>query len=157
MKEVRIKLRSVRFTVEAALFSDEENTEIFRELEEIQPETVEINTVGSLSCEGGRVELSYEETEVTGMEGTRTLLTYLEGQENIVSILREGEVTTALVFEEGKRHHCVYNTPYMPFQICTHTLKIDNRLLSEKYIELDYIVEIRGAMAERTRLRMELL
>ena len=68
-----------------------------------------------------------------------------------------GVVSTALVFEEGKRHHCVYNTPFMPFQVCVHTLTVDNRLLTEGFVDLDYVVEIRGAQAERTKFRMELL
>jgi hypothetical protein len=40
-----------------------------------------------------------------------------------------------------------------------HTLKVENRLLEEsaRYLDLDYIIEIRGAQAERTKFRMELL
>ena len=72
-------------------------------------------------------------------------------------MIREGAVSTALVFEANKRHHCLYKTPFMPFQICVHTLKVDNRLLSDRYLDLDYIVEIRGAQAERTKFHIELL
>lgn len=157
-EEVRIKIRSVRFEVEASLFSEEEEYEMSRlEERDAEPEVVEINTVGRFSVCEGRVEISYEETEVTGMEGSTTALTYMTDNEGVVSMIREGAVSTALVFEEGKRHHCVYNTPFMPFQVCVHTLKVDNRMSDGRYIELDYIVEIRGARAERTRFRMELL
>ena len=83
--------------------------------------------------------------------------TFMREDGGIVSMIREGAVSTALVFEEGKRHHCVYNTPFMPFQVCIHTVKVENRIIEEGYIDLDYIVEIRGAQAERTKFRMELL
>lgn len=158
-EEVRIKIRSVRFEVEASLFSSEEfdGPEEFCESSVAEPETVEINTVGKLTEKDGRVEVSYQETEVTGMEGSTTAITYMKEQDGIVSMLREGAVSTALVFEEGKRHHCVYNTPFMPFQVCVHTLRVDNFLETERYMDLDYIVEIRGAQAERTKFRMELL
>ena len=72
-------------------------------------------------------------------------------------MLRDGAVSTVLVFESGKRHHCIYQTPFMPIEVCVHTLKVENRLLEEGYLNLDYIIEIRGARAERTKFRMELL
>ena len=75
----------------------------------------------------------------------------------MVSMIREGVVSTALVFEAGKRHHCLYQTPFMPFEVCVYTKKVENRLLDEGYLELDYMIEIRGARAERTQFRMELL
>ena len=156
-EEVRIKIRSVRYEVEASLFSEENENELFDLLGSDEPETVEINTVGRSVRKDGRVEISYEETEVTGMEGSTTAVSFLEADSGIVTMIRDGAVSTALVFEEGKRHHCVYNTPFMPFQVCVHTLKVDNKLLAEGTVELDYIVEIRGARAERTKFRMEVL
>ena len=156
-EEVRIKIRSVRYEVEASLFSEENENELFDLLGSDEPETVEINTVGRSVRKDGRVEISYEETEVTGMEGSTTAVSFLEADSGIVTMIREGAVSTALVFEEGKRHHCVYNTPFMPFQVCVHTLKVDNKLLTEGTVDLDYIVEIRGARAERTKFRMEVL
>lgn len=158
-KDIRLKLRSVRFEVEASLFSSDEalREDGYSEAGEIEPSTVEINTLGHLKREGGRVEVSYDETEATGMEGSTTAVYFVEDDDGVVSMVREGAVSTALVFEEGKRHHCVYNTPIMPFQVCVHTLKVDNRLLVDGYIDLDYIVEIRGAQAERTKFHMEIL
>ena len=156
-EDIRIKIHSVRFEVEASLFSDETDREEIIDGRDAEPETVEINTVGKLRVDDDRIEVLYEETEVTGMEGSTTSVTFAKGQEGIISMIREGAVSTVLVFEEGKRHHCVYNTPFMPFQVCVHTLKVENRLLDEKYIALDYIVEIRGAKAERTRFRIDIL
>ncbi len=156
--EVRIKIRSVRYEVEASLFSDDVDTlEGLRAIADAEPETVEINTVGRMCEDGGRVEISYEETEATGMDGSSTAVSFVKGQEGLITMLREGAVSTALVFESGKRHHCVYNTPFMPFQVCVHTMKVDNKLQTERYLDLDYIVEIRGARAERTKFRLELL
>ena len=156
MQEVRIKIRSVRYEVEASLFSEEDSSFDLSELR-VEPETVEINTVGRFNTADGRVEISYEETEATGMSGSTTAISFLENDEGIVTMIREGAVSTALVFEDGKRHHCLYKTPFMPFQVCVHTLKVENKLLTDKSLDLDYIVEIRGAQAERTKFSMELL
>ena len=113
--------------------------------------------VGILTEEDGRIEFSYEESEITGMEGSTTAISFSKDNPSLVSMVREGSVSTALVFEQGKRHRCAYNTPYMPFEISVHTRRVSNTLLENGVLELDYIIEIRGAKAERTKFRMELL
>lgn len=157
-EEVRIRLKSVRYEVEASLFSDEEDgVQMMAEDMRNEPEMIEINSLGQLTTQAGRTQIAYEETEVTGMEGATTAVSFLTDQPGVVSMIREGAVSTVLVFEAGKRHHCVYKTPFMPFEVCVHTLKVENRLLDTGYLTLDYIIEIRGARAERTKFRMELL
>ena len=140
------------------MFSNEEEPLFFGSIAEaIEPEEIEINTLGIMNDDGERVEISYEETQATGMDGSSTAISYLSGEPGVVSMIREGAVSTALVFEAGKRHHCVYQTPFMPFEVCVYTKKVENRLVNEGYLELDYMIEIRGARAERTQFRMELL
>jgi hypothetical protein len=45
----------------------------------------------------------------------------------------------------------------MPFEICVKTIKVVNRLSINGSLELDYIIEIRGAKAERTKFYMQVL
>lgn len=112
-------------------------------------EPLEILTEGSLFVsKEGRVTLSYTETELSGMEGAKTSVVFDKGSEGLVTMMRSGPVNTALVFEAGSRHICVYQTPYMPFELCVHTLRVDNHLLDEGKLYLDYIIEFRGAKAE---------
>ena len=157
-KEVRIKLCSARYEVEASLFSQEDDElHLLGDDMKIEPVKIEINSLGKLTVQGGRVIISYDETEATGMAGSSTAISFAEDQPEIVTMTREGAVSTTLVFEERKRHHCLYNTPFMPFEVCVHTMKVKNLLLGEGVLELDYVIEIRGAQAERTKFRMELL
>ena len=158
-KGIRIKIHSELYEIDASLFANDDidTDNIPISAEEPEPQIMDINSLGSYTDDGERISISYDESEATGMEGSTTSVTFAKGQEGIISMIREGAVSTVLVFEEGKRHHCVYNTPFMPFQVCVHTLKVENRLLDEKYIALDYIVEIRGAKAERTRFRIDIL
>jgi uncharacterized beta-barrel protein YwiB (DUF1934 family) len=101
--------------------------------------------------------LSYEESELTGMEGSSSQISFFFSNPELVTMLRSGSVSTALVFEPNKRHFCTYKTPFMPFEVCVHTLRIDNQLLSDAAtLDLDYLVEIRGAQAERCRLHLEI-
>lgn len=160
-EKIKLKIRSVLYEVEASLFSKEnEDTELDNPLPfdlEVTPEEMLINTEGELKREGDHFEISYKESEATGMAGATTAISFSKADTGIVSMIRSGSVSTALVFEERKRHHCVYNTPYMPFEICVHTLKVENRLMDIGTLELDYVIEIRGAQAERTKLSVQIL
>lgn len=165
-RSIKIKLRSARYELQEFIFSElladaaEEGGEI--EIPEdinlaAEGENIEISTDGELCIGDQRVEISYDETELTGMEGSKTSISYDKNDTGIITMVREGTVSTALVFEQGKRHHCVYKTPYMPFQICVHTLSIENKLDDEGRIYIDYIIEIRGAKAERTKLELKIV
>ena len=159
-EEVRIKINSELYEVEASLFSEgEEVEEFFSKPDdvEIEPDIMEINSLGEFRDDGERISVSYEETEATGMDGSKTSVTFLKKEPLVITMTRDGIVSATLVFEEGKRHHCIYKTPFMPFEVCVHTKKVINRMMEEGYIELDYIVEIRGAKAERTKFKMQLL
>ena len=162
-KQIRMKIKSIRFDMPELLFSQvcadiAEDMPELRITEEMlsaaEGEALEVNTNGTLTVEDGRIEFSYDESEITGMEGSKTAISYAKGEPSLVTMIRTGSVSTSLVFEQGKRHHCVYKTPYMPFEVCVHTLKVDNRLASDRSLYIDYIIEIRGAKAERTKLQM---
>ena len=117
---------------------------------------IEIFTEGRLRVTPERVSLTYEETEITGMEGAKTVVSFLKSQPELVTMSRTGAVNTALVFEPKKRHICSYTTPYMPFELCVRTISMDNRLESEGELSLEYVIEIRGATAEHNTLFMKL-
>lgn len=160
-KSIKMKIRSTRYEMKEFLFAEmcaelAEEIDIPEDVlgEVAEGETIEIATDGILTRKDGRVELSYDETELTGMEGSRTAVSFSEDAPELITMVREGTVSTALVFEPNKRHHCVYKTPYMPFEVCVRTLKVDNKLENENKLFIDYIIEIRGAKAERTKFEL---
>ena len=157
-REIRIFINSVRYEVEASLFSGDDELDLLDDdFGEIEPERMQIKTVGRYVIDGNRCEISYDETDVTGMEGSVTSISFDMTDIGVVTMGRTGAVSTALVFEKGKRHHCVYNTPYMPFEVCVKTLSVNNKIGEDGRLELDYIVEIRGAKAERTKFSMKIM
>ena len=121
-------------------------------------ETIEIYTEGIMTLipdgEEYTVAVLYEESELTGMEGATSTVTYRTDDRGLVTMIRSGTVSTALTFREHHRAICTYDTPYMPFQIGIHALVVDNRLDEDGVLVLDYIIEIRGAKAERCRMEM---
>lgn len=104
-----------------------------------------------------QISLAYDESELTGMDGAHSVLTYHSSEPELIHLIRSGSVTTALTFKPHHRAICVYETPYMPFQVGIHCLLVENKLVDEGTLILDYIIEIRGAQAERCRMELTLL
>ena len=113
-----------------------------------EPGAVELVTAGRLAQDEAGYTLSYQESELTGLEGTMTTI-QVEGEQ--VTLMRVGEFNTQMVFREGRRHLSMYNTPYgaMAIGVNTRHLLAD---LSDKGgdIEIDYAIEIDHAIAGRS-------
>jgi uncharacterized beta-barrel protein YwiB (DUF1934 family) len=113
-----------------------------------EPEVVELVTEGVLSGgDGGGFTLSYQESELTGMDGTRTTF-QVEGGRERVTLLREGQINSQMVFEEGRRHLSLYNTPYGALSVGVNTRRMRVRLdEGDGEIEIAYAIELDHAMA----------
>ena len=118
------------------------------------PEVMELLLEGRLVTAGERAELVWQESELTGMEGSTTKIGFALDAPGLVSMLRSGSVNTALVFEAGRRHTCIYNTPFSAFEVCVQGLEVDNRLLADGALVLDYLIEVRGNRTERCRMEI---
>ena len=153
LKKVRIKILSMQTEIPAHLF--EQGTDTEEALPEAQ--VVELSLEGVLRDDGDTVFITYREGELSGMGNSKTTISYQKKDKGIVSMHREGDVRTALVFETGKRHICIYGTPVMPFEVAVLTKKVDNALEEKGLLALDYTVELKGANAQRTVFTMDLL
>lgn len=105
-----------------------------------ETETVELVTEGELREEAGGYTLTYQESAVTGMEGT---LTTFQIEKDCVTLMRVGEVNAQMVFQEGRRHLSMYATPYGNLAVGVNTRRMRasmNKAGGE--IELDYNIEI---------------
>lgn len=165
-RNVMIRIRTIRTGISASLFDEElPEDESAEEWEEEQPETAaapsdeeaedtELLMEGRLISNPFRVELVYEESELTGMEGSISTVGFDRSAPGLITMLRSGPVSTALVFEEGKRHTCVYDTPFSNFDVCVVTRRVRNDILRSGVLELDYLIEIHGAQAEHCRMTL---
>ena len=119
-----------------------------------EPGAVELVTAGRLAQDEAGYTLSYQESELTGLEGTMTTI-QVEGEQ--VTLMRVGEFNTQMVFREGRRHLSMYNTPYgaMAIGVNTRHLLAD---LSDKGgdIEIDYAIEIDHTVAGRNVFQIKI-
>ena len=157
-RNVNITISTSRIEVPEELFDDAASpTDApFDCLHTRMPEPTHLMVEGRLVTSPSRVELVYEEGELTGMEGSVTSVGFQRSDEGLVSMMRTGPVRTAFTFEEKKRHFCIYRTPFSSFEVCVYTRRVENALLREGRLHLDYLMEIHGAQAERCRMTVTL-
>lgn len=117
-------------------------------------DTVETTLYGEITTRGSTFSIKYEE-ESEGMGGVYTELSFDMAKPKELSIARSGALQSCMYFEEGKRHICVYDTGIMPFEICIFSRTVDNQLMSNGTLSLVYLVEIKGACAQKTVFKME--
>ena len=102
---------------------------------------VELTTAGELNVLEDSYTLKYEESELTGMEGTTTEITV--SNNGIVSLMRSGTVNSNLIFEEGKRHLSYYDTKDGAFSIGVFASYVDT-VLEQNYgeISITYAMDV---------------
>ena len=77
--------------------------------DDVDPDATELTTEGTLELTEKGLLLTYQETALTGMEGTTTTFEVSGPQ---VILRRVGSVNSQMVFEEGRQHTSLYETPY---------------------------------------------
>jgi len=105
-----------------------------------ETDAIELITNGEYTHDGTEAEFSYMESEVTGMEGTRTTFRV---SPQMVTLTREGSLNAQMVFEQGKKHVFLYETPYG-----AATMGIDTKRLrcglgdTGGKMEIDYTIDL---------------
>ncbi len=115
-------------------------------------DTVELVTEGKYSYRDGRGELSYMESELTGMQGTRTSFTF--GPDEVV-LSREGTLTSRMVFREGTKNTFLYDTPFGSATMGLDTHRIHSTMGPRGgEMEIDYVVDFDHAVVGRNKFRI---
>ena len=124
--------------------------------EDMEPDSIELMTAGTLTLTGeGGMVLSYQESELTGLEGTTTAFEIRGAQ---VILTRTGSVNSQMVFEEGRQHTSLYETPFGELAVdiqtsrLRHSLTERGGLMDLRYsISVDHTVTGRNAFRIRVR------
>jgi uncharacterized beta-barrel protein YwiB (DUF1934 family) len=96
----------------------------------------------------------YEETELSGMEGTTTIVTIKDSE---VILEREGTTSTKMVFNEEQPSVSLYNTPYgmLEITVSTSSLSVDMNDNGGE-LQIDYDMAIAGQMPLNTSLYLKI-
>ena len=100
-----------------------------QDFENMDKDSSELVTRGTLYEKGNAIYIVYEESELTGMPDTRTTIRV---RSDSINVLRTGKFPSNMLFEEKKQHISLYNTPYGPLTLTVNTDKIESNLTMEK-------------------------
>ena len=114
--------------------------------------TIDFTTDGLYTYDGDTACLTYQESEVTGMEGTRTSVMVMPDQ---VVVDRDGAVTSRMIFRPGEKHAFLYDTP-----VGSATMHMDTRNMNARFnehgghMEIDYVLDMEHAFISRNQFHL---
>lgn len=125
-----------------------------QEAEGTAPDNITLVTKGKYARRGGRYFVSYDESELTGLVGTRTTL---QIDKDMVVVHRTGQYPSQLVFEKGRRHTSLYHTEYGDLIVGVNTEHIRSSLDDDGgSLDVQYAVEIDHALAGTNHLKVDI-
>ena len=115
--------------------------------DDVDPDSTELMTEGTMTMGDGQIRLSYKESELTGMEGTTTTF-IVEGER--VTLLRTGAVNSQMIFEEGEQHTSLYETPFGELTVDIQTSKLLHNLTERGgLMEIKYSIAVAHSVTGR--------
>ncbi len=118
-----------------------------------EEEKIDLVTAATLYERGGKYFIAYEESELTGLEGTRTTVK-LDGK--TVTLIRTGAFPSRMQFAEAERHVGIYEGPMgMEMEITTHTYHVRNSVGADGgELAIDYTVEVNNSLMGQHHFEM---
>lgn len=113
----------------------------------VDPDGTELMTEGTLEVTPEGLILAYEESRLTGMEGTVTTFT-LSGPR--VTLTRTGRVNSQMIFEEGRQHTSLYETPFGELSVDIRTSVLRHNLTERGGVmEIHYSIAVEHTVTGR--------
>jgi len=156
-KDISLKIKTVVIDPEAVDMGEEEmlsllkrmaeGENIEKEVESIMDEEsqseIELCTEAILTeNKDGCVEISYLENEDDEQLKTRAKIIFSKEDPSLLIMSKEGAMNAFLSFEEGKTHICTYETPFMPIKVYVNASLVDNKLLEDGTLKLNYVLNL---------------
>ena len=115
--------------------------------DDIDPDSTELMTEGTMELREDGMLLTYQESELTGMEGTTTTFE-LRGPQVILK--RSGTVNSQMVFEEGRQHTSLYETPFGELSVDIQTSALRHNLTEHGGVmEIKYSIAVEHTVTGR--------
>ena len=110
-----------------------------------EPDVIELVTEGTMEFCNGVWDISYEETELTGMAGVTTTFRVEPGK---VTLRRTGKLRSEMVFQEGIRHESLYQLDFGALLMTVTAKQVYYDIVSDGgSIDLVYSIEIENSAA----------
>lgn len=119
-----------------------------------EPDKMSFITEGTFSKANNEYTVSYQESEITGLNGTTTIL---KVQPDSVTLIRHGNVSSMMLFEVGKTHLTDYATEYGSVMLGVTAKKVEVSIDDHGGdISVDYILEYNRAYGGRNTINVKI-
>lgn len=127
-----------------------------RERPSVKKEQIESRVLASVTRNGDRLILSYEDAIDNDEPPVPTVISFELSDPGLITLERKGFLRSVMTFEEGKRHRAMYRTPFAAFDMTVFSRTVENALTEEGgTLRLVYCVEFKGVAEQRVELEME--
>jgi len=105
-----------------------------------EPEVIELTTEGTLEKQKEVWEISYEESDLTGLAGVTTA--FRVGPRGVV-LKRTGKLDNQMIFMEGRRHESLYRIDIGALMIAVKATKVQSNVSEQGgTVDIHYNIEI---------------
>ena len=110
-----------------------------------EPDVIELMTEGTMELRDGGWDISYEETELTGLQGVVTTFRVEPGK---VTLTRQGKLSSQMVFQEGVAHDSLYQLEFGALLLTVRATRVYYDIVPDGgTIDLVYSIDIENAAA----------
>lgn len=110
-----------------------------------EPEIIELVTEGTMEFCSGGWDISYEESELTGLAGVTTTFRVEPGK---VTLTRKGPLNSTMVFQENVVHESLYQMPFGALMLSVKATSVFFDIVPDGgVIDLSYNISIENSEA----------
>ena len=110
-----------------------------------EPEIIELMTDGTMEFVSGGWNISYEESELTGLAGVTTTFRVEPGK---VTLTRKGPLNSTMVFQENVVHESLYQMPFGALMLSVKATSVFFDIVPDGgVIDLSYQINIENSEA----------
>ena len=110
-----------------------------------EPEIIELVTEGTMEFRDGGWDISYEESELTGLAGVTTTFRV---EPDKVTLTRRGALNSTMVFQKDVVHESLYQMPFGALMLSVKATYVFFDIVSDGgVIDLSYDIDIENSEA----------
>ena len=117
------------------------------------PDVIELTTEGTLEKQKEVWEVSYEESDLTGLAGVTT--TFRVGPRGVV-LKRTGNIENQMIFMEGRKHESLYRLDFGALMLTVMATKVQSDVSENGgTVDIHYNIEIEDTNAGTVEYHIE--
>ena len=110
-----------------------------------EPEIIQLVTDGIMEFRNGGWDISYEESELTGLAGVTTTFRIEPG---MVTLTRKGTLSSTMIFQENVEHESLYQMPFGALMLTVKATSVFYDIVPDGgVIDISYLINIENTEA----------